>query len=397
MKLSRRSMVGMASATAATAGTFGLSGATAQTSPGRYAQGRIGRRPNVENKFGDFVNRVLVGAYDSSHEHLWPENRFRDLPQSATWLWGSLYAEDDSIYVMTRESPPRASSALLLYASPNRKAIGANIHPAAFKAYRGPMLAEQTNKGLRWRSVDYGFLGESSLVIEVSGKDFKWYEKDILQLEGKMTDKTLQIYEPGAEANDGFCYCSQYMRVRGTILGKKVDGWLGYDSIYFKAGVSYPSSHLAHRGVEPGVNLAWPSFANEYTDGSHEYGYFGAGLGDWQFYIGCDDQGNTRKGYVVNATSELKPNKFPKSMRLKVFDETQGREEMWAWSPVQGTDLLDIPKMFPDLPVYLAAEGTMTRENETRTIKRSLGWPDFYSDERLDIYRGIRGPMTGIG
>lgn len=52
-------------------------------------------------------------------------------------------------------------------------------------------------------------------------------------------------------------------------------------------------------------------------------------------------------------------------------------------------DLVDIPKLFPDIPVYWASEGFMRRADEKRKIKRSLGWPDFYNDERLTEYMRI--------
>lgn len=115
--------------------------------------------------------------------------------------------------------------------------------------------------------MDYA-LGEASHEIEVSGDKFRWKEKGLVNVEGRMIPKAVQIYSPGPVAGDGFAYVSQYIRVRGECMGKKVDGWLGYDSIYFAAGVNYVASVLGSRGKRPGINCAWPSFANEYEDGS---------------------------------------------------------------------------------------------------------------------------------
>lgn len=266
----------------------------------------------------------------------------------------------------------------MLYESPDRQADGVHMIKQAFTAYGGPTKVERTANGIIWKSIDYVF-DEASHEIDVNGDKFRSKEKGLVDVEGTMVPKAVQIYSPGPTADDGFAYVSQYIRAQGECMGKKVEGWLGYDAIYFAAGISYVTSVLGSRDKRPGINCAWPSFANEYEDGSYECGYLGAGLEDWQFYISVDDKGNVGRGHVVNMEMDLKPNKYPQQLRLKVWDEVKGQQENWQWDTLPGTDLVDIPKLFPDIPVYWASESFMRRTDEKRKIKRSLGWPDFYN------------------
>lgn len=350
----------------------------------------VGRRIPYVGKFGDFNYRPLVNSFERDSSYMWPEVTFQGMPLSAAWIWGSLYSED-RVFVMTRELPARVANALLLY--DNRDGVAAHIAPEAFKAYRGGVTVEKINNGFSWTSLDAAFNGgKSSLEIRVEGDRFYWREEGILEVEGKMMPRAVQIYSPGPKERDGFAYVSQFMQVEGTILGRKVDGWLGYDFIYFAAGVTYASSVLGNRPSQklPGINCAWPSFANQYEDGSYEYGYFGAGLEDWQFAIGVNDKGEVMQGHVMDMQIVEKSNRFPLKLELLVWDEIKGIEEEWVWDSLPTTDLVDIPALFPDIPVYWASEGYMRRKSETRKIKRSLGWPDFYQDERLEMYKKMR-------
>lgn len=380
-------MAGYGALAAPLVGAVGGLGASAAQAATTSASG-VGKRRNVMGGFGDFKYRTVVGAFERNHEYMWPEVTFQDMPLSAAWIWGSLYADDGRVFVFTRDMPPRVANGLLLY--DNRDGKACHVAPECMKAYRGALKVDRTSNGIIWRSMDYGFTGSSSLEVEVSGDKFRWFEKDLLDITGTMVPHAVQIYSPGPKGRDGFSYVSQYIRVKGTVLGKKVDGWLGYDFIYFAAGITYPTSMLGSRGKVPGINCAWPSFANEYEDGSWECGYLGAGLEDWQFAIGVDNKGNVMRGHVVNMDIKEKPNRFPLHLDFRVYDEVKGIEEDWVWDTVPNTDLLDIPKLFPDIPVYWASEGFLRRKNETRKIKRSLGWPDFYQDERLKIYREDR-------
>ncbi len=388
----RRNFIKMTGAGVAGAAAVPAAGIMGSPAFGAARPRSVGKRLPQIGRFGDFNYRPLVNAFECDSSYMWPEVTFQGMPLSASWIWGSLYAENDErIFVLTRELPPRVANALLLY--DNRDGKDARITPEAFKAYRGGMTVDKTDKGIAWKSLDSAFNnGVSSLQIEVAKDRFYWKEEGLLEIEGELMPHVVQIYAPGPVERDGFAYVSQYMRVKGEVLSFKVDGNLGFDCIYFGPGITYASSMLGNRPAQglPGINCAWPSFCNVYEDGSYEYGYFGAGLEDWQFAIGINDKGEVMQGHVVDMNIIEKPNKFPLKIELKVWDEIKGIEEDWVWDSRPTTDLVDIPSLFPDIPVYWASEGFMRRKNETRKIKRSLGWPDFYQDKRLAMYRKLR-------
>lgn len=341
--------------------------------------------------FGDFRHRCLFDPMKPDFRTLHPEARYRDLSFAAQWLWGSFYDADGNCMIVTRELPARSSNILVVYDNKGQDAC--RLRPeSAMQGYRGPVKCEVTDKSIRWLSLDYGFLGESSYVLEMSNERLTWEDKGVIDIAGDVMPVATQWYDPMPEQGKGLAYVNYFIRARGTILGRQVDGWMGNDVMYLASGQNYVNSPMATRGDKPGVKINWQAFGNEYADGSWEYGFMGIGLENWGFVVGYNSRGEYLRGSVLGAEVDVRENGHPRQIRVRIFDEVSRREELWVWNHRPKTDLVDIPRLFPEISRYLSCEGTMMRADEKRRPKRSYAWPDFYSEQRrFDEYRGRMG------
>jgi hypothetical protein len=380
--LSRRSLLRASAISALAAPIVGGMGLSA-FAPDTFANSSspVGRKVPVLGTFGNFRQRVIGTAIPRDIPHYDWKVMFRDLPLSAHWIWGTFYDAERNIYAGTRELPPNVGNAAMIYS--NRGADALHIAKECMTAYRGPAKQEKTDKGFVFRSLDYGFLGESSMVVEMGEENFRWYEKGVLEITGKPLPYATQWYQPGPVSGRGDAYVFQPIRVEGTLLGAKVDGWIGFDSFYMGSGENYQTSDLTAVGNEPGAIIIWCQFCNEYEDGSYECGAIGIGLRNWGVACGFNNKGESWTGQVIRGTFLNSEEHFPRTVQAVIYNETTGKEEVWNYTVKPKTDLVDIPKLFPDFPSpYISAEGVWRREGDKRKIKRSAGWPDYYPDDK---------------
>ena len=371
---------------AAFAGLAPVAGALAPA-PGHAKSAEAGvppLRPYLPTGFADFKHRCVADVFPRDHRYMWPETTFRDLPMEAGWIWGSLYDEEGNVHIVLR--PVQTYVATVLAIFHNRGADACKIAMESMMGWRGPISIDKLDKGYRWKSADYGFLGTSSFTITLEDDRFAWFEKDLVDIQGKLVPMAMQYYDPMPKPMHGQAYVAQLIRAQGTVLGKKVEGWIGWDFEFLAPGQVYRTSPMSMRENEEGVALTWCEFANEYVDGSWEIGWCAVGLENWGFAAGFDSTGAAWSGQVLGAEFEFQPatdvGRFPKRYRVRVYNTTRGREEVYEWNAAPRTNLVDIPRVFPELATYLSCEGRMQRVGDTRKVKRSVGYPDFYSDAK---------------
>jgi len=331
------------------------------------------------SEFGNFKHRLLFDAVDLGFEHYLPEHLFGNLPQQAIWGYSTLVDEDGQLYVFVRELPPGTTNGLGLFSDHNGK--DCRFMEASMSAWRGIMLVDSNESGVSWSSADKSIAGNPSLFISHNGDHLVWKEKGILELEGDACKPGYQWCDaaPGNQA-----YASLLHRVSGTVMGKKVTGWVGLDVLYLAPGQVYGYSPMAK-----GLVLSWSAFANEYDDGSWELGFIMKGFANFSAALIVNDQGKVIRSSYVKPEYEQDEDGFPKRMRFEFTDELSGEAQCWNWIPHPRGNLADIPLMQPEVSTYRGAAATLTREGESRKVVSSFGWPDFYGDERLDMYRNL--------
>jgi hypothetical protein len=85
----------------------------------------------------------------------------------------------------------------------------------------------------------------------------------------------LQWYTPWPRQR-GALYVARIFRASGTILGKSVEGFMGFDQYYFPPGFAYANDPFVQD-----VELSYVVFGNEYADGTVEVGHMFFGHGRW--------------------------------------------------------------------------------------------------------------------
>ena len=330
-------------------------------------------------EFSNFKHRLLFDAVNLGFEHYLPNNLFGQLPQQAVWGYSTLYDEDGQLYVFIRELPPGNTNGLGLFT--DRDGKDCRFAEECMSSWRGIVVLNSSDNGITWESADKAITDEPSMFISHDGNRLVWREKGILEVEGESCKPGYQWLDasPGDQA-----YASQLHRVSGTILGKPVKGWVGLDVLYLAPGNVYAYSPMAK-----GLVLNWSAFANEYDDGSWELGLIMKGFSNFCCALIIDDQGKITRSSHVQPEYTVDDDGFPTRMRFAFRDELTGEDQSWLWTPHPRGNLVDIPVMMPANPYYRGVAATVSRDNETREIVSSFGWPDFYGDERVGLYEGI--------
>lgn len=331
------------------------------------------------SSFANFKHRLLFDAVDLDYRHYLPESLFGNLPQQAVWGYATLVDEEGQVYVFVRELPPGTTNGLGLFSNHDGK--DCRFMPASATSWRGIMLVEDDGSGVTWTSAD-SVMGEPSLVIRKEADRLHWREKGILELEGVASKPGYQWYDaaPGNQA-----YASVLHQVAGHVEGKKVTGWVGLDVLYLAPGQVYGYSPMAK-----GLVLNWAAFANKYDDGSTEWGFIMKGFGNFCAALIIDNDGKVNRSSYVKPEYEQDEAGFPRRMTFEFTDELSGEAQCWHWIPHPQGNLVDIPLMQPEVATYRGAAATLTREGETREVVSSFGWPDFYGDERVQMYRDLQ-------
>ena len=108
-------------------------------------------------------------------------------------------------------------------------------------------------------------------------------------MSGPLRGPGTQWYLP--RTDNQMLYCSQFYEVEGTLLGRYVRGFVGFDQVYLSPGrrLYVDDPWVGEKGSE-GLELTWFTWGTRFTDGSWEIGHFAAGHG--------------RSGFAFSATSD---------------------------------------------------------------------------------------------
>ena len=356
----------------------GAHGGADRFDPSRLEGFRASEFP--ESEVANFHHAVLADRLVSDLEHFWPETAYMGLAYQAAWIWGAVYDAEGHPFVFTRELPPFATNGLTLFGK--RSDSGLEISPEAMQTYRGTVVTERAGDAIEWRSADQVFLGTPSMQITKTRDHFSWKEAGILDLSGATQTAGYQWYDPPPAPQ---AYVATYQKVHGTVLGRPVSGWLGFDVLWLEPGRNYGRSPMAR-----GLVLSWAAFATEYDNGTIETGAIVKGFENFDFAVIADNRGGKILGARVRARYEQFDDGYPKRFDFRFVDTVSGTPQHWVWKAVPGTALVDIPKFNPAVPRYRGSEGVMTRADEKRRVVSSVSWPDFYDDGRVQVYESLR-------
>ncbi len=229
--------------------------------------------------YGDFQAATLVGLATSEPQALADDDGFLDLPLAEIVPYGTFRDDDGELYCFVRRHWPGAADD-----TGRMVAFSTRVDGAALRLERAGKYAAP-NAGATRRLVGDALEIASAptapghpFSLRCTGSDIRWREADLLELTGSPIGARTQWYLP--RPHDRMMYCSQFYFAEGTLLGRRVRGFIGFDQVYLPPGRRlYVDDPWVGEKAPEALELAWYTWGTRYTDGSWEVGQFAAGHG----------------------------------------------------------------------------------------------------------------------
>ena len=321
---------------------------------------------------GDFLGHCLVGECCFDAELLLPTSTYFGLPKAASYLYGTWRDEQGNLLRALRGIDHNSSEfAFVFEAIPGGQLQRSPETESGL--YRGLLDIIRADEDVVFDAKEHPEL----FSYRHQPSSCAWKDGDILDVTGSQFAPAIQWFDSWPKGGGCFSATAKY-RSQGQVLGRAVQGFVGHEIHYMPAGVSWMDSPYG-RGRE----ICWQQIANEYEDGSVEQATFAVGADGWGFALIHDENGVFHSSTQVTADAEVGDNGYPARVTYR-FDD-----QVWTWTlDPQGERARTIPH------APLGADGTCTREDETRAVLLNMGNSDWWSDGRADPL--LSGP-TAVG
>lgn len=337
---------------------------------------RLPRAPGLM----DFQYQTLLGTAAWKLDNYLPTTTYNGLPMSNQYIYSRFTAEDGSTCCVTRPFTMYDSAGCALFSGQSDdKRLATNLEAMA-TAWRGELQRHVSDGHIGLMSMDGWQLPEPALGIKLT-KDGRmvYVERDILRLDLEHVGPSMQWFAPAP--GESMAWVTSFYRGTGTILGKRVEGWLGYDTMYLDVGKRWQDDAFV---IRKGVQLAWTNVCNEYADGTRETGIFGGGYGRFGYALIANERGEVvgRSRTVRTRISEYEDG-YPAVITFSFRDEDTDELQEWVWT-AEPFGRIHLQDLVPSAAHKRDCEGVMVRRGETRDIKHNLGWLDYHADGRND-------------
>jgi len=310
----------------------------------------------------DFGGVCLIGECRVEPEIMLPKTAYFGLAKAGSYLYGTLRDHDGNLLRMLRSVEANESTMRSLFVAEPGSQIAP--HPRADEMWLGPTTITREGDDVVFQSdgapTDQGFRFLSGPT------GITWRDASVLSIAGDSVGPAIQWFNTWA---GGACYsATAKYRVRGTFLGRAVEGFAGHEIHYFPAGLGWLDGPYGS-----GREICWQQIANEYEDGTLVQGTFAYGQDGWGFAMLHDEQGQFVATTDVTAEATVRTNGYPETIRY----EFSGQSWTWRIDP-QGER-----PMVTEIPLR-GADGTCTRDGDDRAVRYSMGNSDWWTDGRAD-------------
>lgn len=320
---------------------------------------------------GDFQWFGLSGAFEPSVEGASSNQGYFGLVPEATYPWGTFRDANGKVYIFMRRLPfhgltevPRTIETrstigrrAVLFTQNHQSEL--EVNPASMlTGYNIDTVTQVHSDRIEW----------SAHAVSDSRRGFhavyrpdrlEYREDGLIDVTGTSLKPGLQWYLPGRE--NGLFYASQTFACEGTILGIPVTGFLFIEQAYMQPdGVLYAINDVL---VGAETHLTWYSFANEYADGSFEFGHFIVGHDRLGIAIVAGPSGLIVQSSTVDARTTRADDGWSERVDLNIDGE--------HWEIIQPRELRILPTAHTP---NRQQEGLIRRVGEPRTPVRHMAW-----------------------
>jgi hypothetical protein len=237
---------------------------------------------------GDFDFRTQLGVYDQTLREIRPHEPRLGLNQQVMYLYGGFREPSGQLYAVERKFIGPMTAGLWLMSAKDGEL---RLDPGCIHSTRGEVRREFGEKEHAYADQLMARLGkelspagEQPLDLRITDSTMKWAEGELMDLDGKLVGPALQFSTPmRAEA---MFYLSSCFRMTGKVLGKPVSGFVWLDHGYWPHGLDWKEYRVFNE-----IQLFWEVFANEYEDGSIEWGQLCRGTRGFTWGAVLDDKG----------------------------------------------------------------------------------------------------------
>ncbi|MGW8815583.1 hypothetical protein [Gordonia terrae] len=321
------------------------------------------------SNIGKFDNAALTSTYEPDVRIHQPYQTPLGLTEQVLYLYGGWREKDGTLHTFERKFIGPMTAGLWLM---NARDGQTKIHPDSAKTVRGEVKREYADDRLRLYGAMMEKVGGSGGAFEfvVTPGEFDWTEGDLLDLDGKLVGPGVQIYSP--DEDEPILYISELYKVTGKVLGDDVEGFVFYDHSYWPAGRDWKEFSVFKR-----LQLGWEAFANEFEDGSIEWGHLCLGEGGFNFTAVADQDGAVSMENQVRGGVDLLDEDWAQRARWKT---PQGLE--WTFELEDGGKLTEFAAA--RWGGYRAQAGHTRRVGDDRTVRLGFSWLETFGDRLRD-------------
>jgi len=299
-----------------------------------------------------YGSKVLTQAFQPSLPYYFRTYTPHGLAYQASWLWCGLVDGEGNRYACLREwKTEYTMNVLVSRLNPDPDVVASRL----YKRLNMGIILFEKDDARQVVEVAPAFDPEA-FRITIEPQHFLW--KDAggeLDLEFNALGPALKYLCPG-ETEDGL-YMSEFCRVKGTLQGRKVQGFGGIDCAFGTPGIGWLQSKI-YRLLEK----YWIVWANRYEDRSLEYGICFDGEADFNMGFIVRDGVVTLSGCSIDM--EHFEDGFPKQARVRMGEETYTFQTTSRVSRIKG--------------FMQWANGEMKEDHDRGKIVETFSWMEFF-------------------
>ncbi len=319
---------------------------------------------------GDFGGQPLLGIFEPVAEDSTHRVSYFGLPLEGTWPYGVLRTDSGKEYALMRKITWQTTNYLIIQISGEG---GLRLDPRTFShcQHGGRVLRRLKNGYDEYVGVE-GPGNRPGFKLRMGDDDFYWEEKGILRLQGKRTLPGWHVYVPwreekGTGQQGGLYYTSVCYTADGEIFGEKISGFYIIDQSYLPQGIDWNDFENLIWGY---YQQAWAVWANEYEDGTMEWGHFSWGADRFKFGTVINSDGMIVDSHHSELKTEWADNGY---VRRLIYDF--GGNDQWEFITAPNGRFVE----FSDWSrVWRGHSGVVQRVGETRKPLRWMGWQEVF-------------------
>jgi hypothetical protein len=313
--------------------------------------------------WGDFGGALVIGTCDMSMEAMLPESTIFGLAKSASHFLGTWRSADGTTYRMLRSVLPYESPAGRRHLFTSRGGTMLEHAEEEANLYSGPIWTSGVNGVVRFETA--GSNRKNPFLFESSANGVHWCEDSIADLRGTQFRPAFQWLNPW-RSGGAYCVTAMY-RMKGSILGQELEGFMAHEIHYFPPGRTFFDSPFGWGGRE----ITWGHMATEYEDGTCVVASLATGNDGWGFAMLYDEAGEFHGTTALDVRVRVRSSGFPQEIRFSFL----GQDWIWQAAP----DGERAPTVGGG---HVGGEGILRRAGERRRVVRAMGTIDWWLDGR---------------